>query len=163
MIDLVAITITIKQIEHVFRQHLEEEMASLHITMPQWSVLHRLVERPGASGAEIARLCFITPQATNLILVRLQERGLVERSISPRDSRQMEMLVTEQGKQVLRECNQHVHNAASFMLQKLSETEKEQFLLLLTTCFTTLTDEPLLQPSLDNVGDTPDGLSVRNV
>ena len=55
-------------------------LADLDVTSPQFVVLTMIVAYPGVSGADLARLTFLTPQTVNLIVRKLERDKLVRRS-----------------------------------------------------------------------------------
>ncbi|MBO0729091.1 MAG: MarR family transcriptional regulator [Acidimicrobiaceae bacterium] len=72
------------------------------ITATQLGALNRLVERPGLSGAELGRRLLVTPQAAQLALTALEERGLVERKPDANHGRILRNFVTDEGRRVTR-------------------------------------------------------------
>jgi DNA-binding MarR family transcriptional regulator len=71
------------------------------LTPPQYPVLSAAAAEPGLSGAELARDCMLTPQATSEIISRLAAAGLLQRRPDPRDRRGLLMAVTEAGRDLL--------------------------------------------------------------
>ncbi len=74
------------------------------ISATQLGVLNRLVERPGLSGAELARRMLITPQAAQLALTALEKRGLVQRKPDDNHGRILRNFVTEEGRRIDEVC-----------------------------------------------------------
>ena len=68
---------------------------------PQYSVLSVAAAEPGLSGAELARDCMLTPQATDEIISPLAAAGLLERRPVARDRRLRRMVVTKAGRDLL--------------------------------------------------------------
>jgi DNA-binding MarR family transcriptional regulator len=68
---------------------------------PQYSVLSVAAAEPGLSGAELARDCLLTPQATDEIISLLAAAGLLERRPDARNRRLRRMVVTEAGRDLL--------------------------------------------------------------
>ena len=54
------------------------------VTTPQFSVLTMIVAYPGLSGADLARLTFLTPQTINVIVRNLGATGPSRRPPTPR-------------------------------------------------------------------------------
>jgi DNA-binding MarR family transcriptional regulator len=79
----------------------QSERGHLGLTLPQYSVLSVAEAEPGLSGAELARDCMLTPQATNEIISRLAAAGLLERRPDARHRRLRRMVVTETGRDLL--------------------------------------------------------------
>ena len=62
------------------RGAMDSALAELDVTTPQFSVLTMIVAYPGVSGADLARLTFLTPQTINVIVRNLERDGMVEKS-----------------------------------------------------------------------------------
>ncbi|MFC4957971.1 MarR family winged helix-turn-helix transcriptional regulator [Streptomyces mauvecolor] len=67
------------------------------LTVPQYAALFGLSGAPGISAAALARACLVTPQAMNVVLKNLEERGLVERTPHPWHRNVLETRLTEKG------------------------------------------------------------------
>ena len=46
---------------------MERALTDIGVTPPQFTVLTMIVAYPGASGADLARLTFLTPQTINVV------------------------------------------------------------------------------------------------
>jgi DNA-binding MarR family transcriptional regulator len=66
--------------------------------------LNRLVQEPGLSGAELARRLLVTPQAAQLALAALEARGFVERRPDTNHGRIVRTYLTDEGRQVVKDC-----------------------------------------------------------
>ena len=58
----------LKKAQYGLRSRMDEELRGVGLTTPQYAALSALGEEPGASGAGLARRCFVTPQTMNGIL-----------------------------------------------------------------------------------------------
>ena len=58
--------------------------------------------------ADITRLTGDSPQATSRSLRLLEQEGLIERNSYPEDRRRTYVLVTERGKDILKDCGQEI-------------------------------------------------------
>jgi DNA-binding MarR family transcriptional regulator len=65
------------------RNELKTRLASLSLTIPEFTTLSVLSARSGLSNAQLARRSLVTPQAMNQVLTALEEKGLVRRQTSP--------------------------------------------------------------------------------
>ncbi len=95
-----------------FRGVLDENLEPLGVTTAQLQVLHQIsvaAERTGdavgapqpLSGAGVARLCGVTPQTVQALLVRSERAGLVRRRGDPANERLVLWSLTPAGKRVL--------------------------------------------------------------
>jgi DNA-binding MarR family transcriptional regulator len=71
------------------------------LTGAQYGVLSVLRHHPGASGADLARACNITPQAMNGVLATLERESLIERRQHPTHGRILQVTLTEEGRRRL--------------------------------------------------------------
>jgi DNA-binding MarR family transcriptional regulator len=81
-----------------------ERFATQDISLPQYLVLSTLHEEPGLSSAEVARRCFVSSQAANVIVARLEATKLIRRVRSKAGGRALEARLTKHGEAILAEC-----------------------------------------------------------
>ena len=66
------------------RAAMEKALADIEVTPPQFAVLTMIVSYPGVSGADLARLTFLTPQTINVIVRNLERTGAIEKTAACR-------------------------------------------------------------------------------
>jgi DNA-binding MarR family transcriptional regulator len=76
----------------------EERLRPLGVTSAHYAVLINLNNRPGLTGAELARLLGVSPQNVTGLVNRLAGRGLVERTADPRHPHVTEIRLTDEGR-----------------------------------------------------------------
>jgi DNA-binding MarR family transcriptional regulator len=86
------------------RLAVERALADLGITPTQYAVLKSIVETPGLSNADIARLERLTPQTTSLVIVNLERKGAVTRRAHERHGRIRRAEATALGEALLADC-----------------------------------------------------------
>lgn len=79
----------------------ERPLRELGVSSSHYSVLVSLQITPGLTGAELARLMGVTPQAVALLVAKLAERGWVERRAHPRHRIVQELHLTDAGRHEL--------------------------------------------------------------
>jgi DNA-binding MarR family transcriptional regulator len=79
----------------------EPPLRTVGVPGSHYAVLISLQTNPGVTGAELARLIGITPQAVALLVGKLTERGLIERRTHPRHRNVHELRLTEAGRNEL--------------------------------------------------------------
>lgn len=94
----------LRQAQASVRLALDAQFAVTGLTTPQFLVLGLLDSYPGASGADLARVAQLTPQTVNLIVRKLEEGGLIERTSHETHGRVLRMDITRAGKARLRQC-----------------------------------------------------------
>jgi len=94
----------VRQAHAAVRGAMEKALADLDVTPPQFAVLTMVVNYPGISGAEIARLTFLTPQTINVIVRNLVRGELVAKSADAVHGRILRLHATEHGVALLKRC-----------------------------------------------------------
>lgn len=84
-----------------FRARLDEDLRPRKVTTAQLRFLREVQERPGGSGAEMARACSVTPQSAQAMMARAVEHGWVVRGKDPRNERVVTARLTRTGERLL--------------------------------------------------------------
>lgn len=79
----------------------ERPLREIGVPGSHYAVLISLQTTPGLTGAELARLMGITPQAVALLVSKLTDRGMVERRAHPRHRNVQELHLTDAGRNEL--------------------------------------------------------------
>ena len=111
----------LKAVLQSFRGRLDEELAPLGITTAQLRLMWMVAENPDASGAEVARLCSVTPQTGQAIMARLQANGWVRRTASKDSERVLVAELTSSGRKVLGKAREISERLESRMWETTSE------------------------------------------
>ena len=98
----------VRQASVAVRAAMEKALADLEITPPQFSVLTMIVAYPGVSGAELARLTFLTPQTINVIVGNLEKAGAIRKSADAEHGRILRLAATAKGQALLKRCRSRV-------------------------------------------------------
>lgn len=106
----------------------------LHLTRPQALALMVLLEHPGASNAELARLNGVSPQTMHQTLARLERDRLVARSPHPRLKRVQAHVVTEEGAAMVGRGARLARAALDEALGALDAEEQAHLIALLERC-----------------------------
>jgi DNA-binding MarR family transcriptional regulator len=101
----------LKQVHASLRTAMDEALRPLDLTVPQYACLDLLGRNPGLSNSELARRAFVARQSMNLVLRRLQERGLLTRPDQAPHGRALPSLLTRDGQAVLRRASTAVRAA----------------------------------------------------
>ena len=124
---------------------IEERLraAGIELSRPQALVLMHLLENPGASNAELARMSAVSPQTMHQILLRLDRDGLVTRTPHPWLGRVMSFRVTDAGRELVMRGAEVAQGVIDGALGALSPAEQKQLADLLRRCVATLPSTPL--------------------
>jgi DNA-binding MarR family transcriptional regulator len=98
----------VRQASAVVRLAMDRALADLGVTPPQFAVLTMIVAYPGISGADLARLTFLTPQTINVIVRNLERAGAIEKSAHAGHGRILQLDATLGGRALLRRCRARV-------------------------------------------------------
>jgi DNA-binding MarR family transcriptional regulator len=145
----------LKRAERTAAAALYDTLRDLGLTPSQYGVLQALVRMEKASSADLARACFVTPQAMTGLVAGLDRQGYILRK-PRRSSRVIEATVTALGRRVFDEATERVQRVEDELTAPLSVEEAEQLRSLLERCV-----EALEGPALDVPDDDRDGLPVR--
>jgi DNA-binding MarR family transcriptional regulator len=113
----------IKEVQHLMRRRMDQALGHLSITTPQFAVLTWLQRTPGLSNAELAHHCFVTPQTMNLIVKKLEDRGLVVRSESPSHGKILPFALTSEGTHALQQAQTSLAGVERGLFGVLSTAE----------------------------------------
>jgi DNA-binding MarR family transcriptional regulator len=86
---------------HTLRAALDAALRPHDLTPPQYAALSVLARVPGLSGADLARACNITPQATTEVLATLERKHMIERHPHPTHGRILRATLTDEGQRRL--------------------------------------------------------------
>ena len=92
---------SLKQAAVALRSAMDAVLRPMNLTVPQYSCLELLGQRPGLSNAELARGTFVTRQSMNVVLHGLQARGLVTRPATAPHGRELPTELTTEGREYL--------------------------------------------------------------
>ncbi|QOG18964.1 MULTISPECIES: MarR family winged helix-turn-helix transcriptional regulator [Bradyrhizobium] len=98
----------LRQAHAAVRLTMERTLADLGVTSPQFAVLTMLNAYPGLSGADVARLTFLTPQTVGVIIRNLERDGAIEMTPHPVHGRIQQWMLTSRGATLLKACRERV-------------------------------------------------------
>lgn len=98
----------LRQAHAAVRLTTERTLADLGVTSPQFGVLTMLNAYPGLSGADVARLTFLTPQTVGVIIRNLERDGAIVMTPHPIHGRIQQWTLTPRGATLLKACRERV-------------------------------------------------------
>ncbi|WP_369221030.1 MarR family winged helix-turn-helix transcriptional regulator [Streptomyces sp. R39] len=122
----------VKQVELVVRSHLDELVRPAGITALQYTALTVLERHDGLSAAQLARDSFVTAQSMADLVRSLEARGLIRRERNPRNRRELLILLTDSGRELLAGVAGPVRELEERMVRELTAHQEEQFRLALS-------------------------------
>lgn len=99
----------LRQANSAVRLTLERALADLGVTPPQFAVLTMLNAYPGLSGADLARIVFLTPQTIGVITRNLERSGAIVKAEHPVHGRALQWALTAKGRTLLAACRGRAH------------------------------------------------------
>src|ERR1700737_3175441 len=91
----------VKRVQQGLRRRCDAALKPTGLSMAQYAALRALADHPNASAAELARLCFVTRQSLQDLLVGLRSDGLVESAAGPTRGRAQSLQLTPTGRRRL--------------------------------------------------------------
>jgi DNA-binding MarR family transcriptional regulator len=108
-----------------------EVLDPLGLAFPQYICMRMLSHWPGKSNAELARDVNVSPQAMNMVVRGLQDRGLVTRPATVASGRSLPAELTREGTELLARTDAGGQEAERRVLAPLSEQDRSEFRRLL--------------------------------
>ncbi|PQV47651.1 MarR family winged helix-turn-helix transcriptional regulator [Paraburkholderia sp. BL21I4N1] len=102
------LTYVIGSLDRILRRRMTEALAPLGLTLAQFTALSVLEAKGQASNAQVAERSFITPQSANEVMNAMAARNWISREPDPTHGRIVLLQLTDEGRAVLRECEQAV-------------------------------------------------------
>jgi len=107
-------------------------LGATNITTQQWAVMGALV-RPGFEDGiavgDLTRFLLVSRQNLTGVLSRLEREGLIERTVSPTDSRSRLIRLSEKGREIwLREMTSRIADYYNTALAGFSTTDRIHFI-----------------------------------
>jgi DNA-binding MarR family transcriptional regulator len=84
-----------------FRGQMDEALRPQGVTTAQLHLLKTVRQEPGASGAQLARSCYMTPQSAQSLLTGLERDGWIVRSKGRGNDRILAARLTPEGEKLL--------------------------------------------------------------
>lgn len=98
----------LRQASVSLRGAMDRVLVEQGLTTPQFSVLTMIAAYPGASGADLARLTFLTPQTINVIVRNLERDGAIAKTAHATHGRILRLSATAKGQALLKRCRARV-------------------------------------------------------
>ena len=117
---------------HLARERMDARMSRFGMTPAQTHVLRYLRQNGGQMPQrELLENLKVKPSTVNGILDRMEEKGLVERSVSGTDARQRLVALTPAGREREKQAKQSFLEAEALITKGLTEEETETLRALL--------------------------------
>jgi DNA-binding MarR family transcriptional regulator len=101
------------------------------LSFPQYICMRILARMPGQSNADLARDVMVSPQAMNMVVRGLQDRGLVTRPETVASGRSRPAELSREGIALLKRVDVGVREAERHVLDPLTPSQRAEFKKLL--------------------------------
>lgn len=137
------VTYLVKRLETAIRSNLDEMTGDLGLNTPQYAALSSLLQRPGATSAQLARMSFTSAQAAHQMIRSLEGKGLIRREPSLHHRKELQIYLTEYGRECLRRCDEQADRLEEAMFADLGAEDQATLVRLLRACSNALVGEGL--------------------
>ena len=131
----------IKRAEQALITAKSAALREFNLTVPQYTVLLAVSYLPGSSGAQLARICQVTPQTMTTVLSNLETKGLVTRTQSSVHQKVLVTTLTQSGRALLRKADVRDRSVEQRLDQAFDPAERAMFVELLDRAIQALKDE----------------------
>jgi DNA-binding MarR family transcriptional regulator len=116
----------IRRAERAVRAQLDVIVREHGLTTPQYTTLSVLRVRDGLSSAQLARRAFVSAQAMNEIILKLERDGLIRRYASSDHRKTLHCEFTPKGLAIFDACDQECAGVEASFIDGMSTTEVGQ-------------------------------------
>ncbi|MEU4732723.1 MarR family transcriptional regulator [Streptomyces sp. NPDC023588] len=110
----------LKRASAALRGAMDKALREHGLTVPQYSCLELLDQKPGLSNADLARGTFVSRQSANVVLRGLKEAGLISRPATTDHGRALPVHLTPAGQERLHAARAAVYAVEVRMVDALS-------------------------------------------
>ncbi|HUO72366.1 MAG TPA: MarR family winged helix-turn-helix transcriptional regulator [Solirubrobacteraceae bacterium] len=120
------------------RREMRSRLATLGLSVPEYTALSVLRARPGLSNAQLARRSLLAPQSMLEVLAKLEQRGLVRREADPTHSRILRAALTGKGRRLLARADPAIAAIQEWILADVPEGDRAVVLAGMLSAMRTL-------------------------
>lgn len=129
---------------HLSRMHLDEQLRSYEITPVQGHTLRFLAHQPQHSEVthrDVEQSLRLKPSTINGVVERMEEKGLIVRTVSPSDGRCRIIRLTKKGLSLSLAIDEAVQNTERTIRSCLTKEEEDLLFTLLRRICDTIQNE----------------------
>ena len=130
-----------KRIMIHFRSQMDEQLRPEGVTTAQLHVLKVIREESGASGAQLARSCYVTPQSAQALLKGLEDGGWITRTKDRVNDRILIAELTPSGEELLQTAEKLARVIEKRLWRGVEREAVEALNEVLTRCLENLEDD----------------------
>lgn len=115
----------IGRLDHALSRRMRDCLSPLGLTVSQYTALSFLAAHGRMSNAQLAERSLTSPQAANEMVKMMESRGWIEKTPDESHGRIVQITVTDQGKEMLRQCDAAVLRLETAMLAHMSDEDRQ--------------------------------------
>jgi len=123
---------------HVVSDEFDRMVQRQGLTASTWRIMALLADRPGLTMGELSRICLIKLPTLSKTTDRMEAEGLVRRETVQEDRRQVRVILTERGEQMIlpliEQAKQHEREVLSGLSEQQIADLKSALGGLIDTC-----------------------------
>jgi MarR family transcriptional regulator, organic hydroperoxide resistance regulator len=131
-------TLRMKRILIHFRGQMDEVLRPQGVTTAQLQLLKTVQSEPGASGAQLARSCYMTPQSAQALLKGLEDGGWIVRVKDKVNDRILVARLTSSGEELLETADKAARVIEQRVWQGVTDSEIRSLNEVLEDCLANL-------------------------
>jgi DNA-binding MarR family transcriptional regulator len=129
-----AVGYLVKRVQQSLRRRCDAALRPTGLSMAQYAAMRALDDHPEASASELARLCFVTRQSLQDLLLGLRSAGFVRDAKLPPRGRARSLELTPTGAKRLAAAHLAVMSVETSMLDGISASSRHQLAASLDRC-----------------------------
>jgi DNA-binding MarR family transcriptional regulator len=137
-------------LERLMRKEISEALIPINLTLQQYAALLILNNNEKISNAKLAKRSFMTPQSANEMVLALEEKALVIRQPDENHGRIIHIMISKEGKKLLRKADAAVLDIEQRMLKAIGGNDRAILRDQLIACISALKDATLPEFPLDS-------------
>ena len=110
-----------------------EECRPFNLGLVDCAVLYGIDSLPGTDQVSLSRAIAVDRSSIARVVSRLEARGFIKRDVNREDRREKNLVLTPEGKSVVRKIRPKVEEVNKRVLSPLNPEEQEKFIRYLTT------------------------------
>lgn len=124
----------VKRVQQSLRRRCDAALRGSGVSMAQYAALRALADHPDASASDLARLCFVTRQSLQDLLIGVRAAGFVEDGDAPRRGRAQSLQLTRLGRSRLAAAHSAVIAVETEMVKGIPARARGELAEALTLC-----------------------------
>lgn len=121
----------IHDVSRMRRNAFDQIMKPLGVTRAQWWVLAHLSRHDGMMQTQLADVLDVGKASLGTLIERLDQAGMIERTLDPTDKRAKRVFLTRAANQLVRRMTQEELRFNTQILEKLKSHERDELIRLL--------------------------------